>query len=321
MISTATAAVNANVALSPVPSQKPSVATASAITIGTKTPEIRSASRWTGALPVWASVTSRPICASAVSAPTRVARTTSRPPALTVAPATSSPGSTLDRHGLAGEQRLVDRRAALLDDAVGGDLLARADDEAVADGELLDRDAARPVERASTSLAPELEQRLQRGAGAALGARLEVAAGEDEGGDDRGRLEVDVVRALARAAGTRSKLMRMPGIPASPKNSAYSDHSQAESVPRLISVSIVAVPWRRFAQAARWNGQAPQSTTGVASLSASHCQLSNCSAGIIETSRTGSERTRGEISRKRSGAVSSGSAGASALVGRAASRW
>ncbi len=94
MISTATAAVNANVALSPVPSQKPSVATAIAITIGTKTPETRSASRCTGALPDCAAVTSRAIWASAVSAPTFVARTTSRPPALTVAPATSSPGST-----------------------------------------------------------------------------------------------------------------------------------------------------------------------------------------------------------------------------------
>ena len=47
-------------------------------------------------------------------------------------------------------------------------------------------------------------------------------------------------------------------------------------------MSIVAVPCLRFAQAARWNGQAPQSTTGVARLSASHCQLSNCSAGIID---------------------------------------
>ena len=94
MISTATAAVNANVALSPVPSQKPSVATVSAITIGTNTPATRSASRWTGALPVCAAVTSRAIWASAVSAPTLVARTTSRPPALTVAPATSAPGPT-----------------------------------------------------------------------------------------------------------------------------------------------------------------------------------------------------------------------------------
>ena len=39
-----------------------------------------------------------PIWASAVSAPTRVARTTSRPPALTVAPATASPGPTSTGH-------------------------------------------------------------------------------------------------------------------------------------------------------------------------------------------------------------------------------
>ena len=45
MISTATAAVNAAASPPPVPIQKPSVATASAITIGTKMPEIRSASR------------------------------------------------------------------------------------------------------------------------------------------------------------------------------------------------------------------------------------------------------------------------------------
>ena len=92
MISTATAAVNANVTSSPAPIQKPSVANAMPNTTGTKTPETRSASRWTGALPDCASVTRRAIWASAVSAPTFVARTTSRPPALTLAPATSSPG-------------------------------------------------------------------------------------------------------------------------------------------------------------------------------------------------------------------------------------
>ena len=92
MISTATAAVKANVRSSPTPIQKPSVATERAITIGTKTPEMRSARRCTGALPDCASVTSRPIWASAVSAPTLVARTIRRPPAFTVAPATSSPG-------------------------------------------------------------------------------------------------------------------------------------------------------------------------------------------------------------------------------------
>ena len=60
----------------------------------------------------------------------------------------------------------------VLDDAVGGDLLAGTDDEAVADGELLDRDAALGAVGVEDRdvLGAELEQRLQRGAGAALGA-------------------------------------------------------------------------------------------------------------------------------------------------------
>ena len=94
MIRTATAAVNAAGRPAPVPIQKPRVASASASTTGTKMPEIRSASRCTSALPFCASSTSRAIWASWVSAPTRVASTTSRPPALTVAPATASPGRT-----------------------------------------------------------------------------------------------------------------------------------------------------------------------------------------------------------------------------------
>ena len=94
MIKTATAALNAAVGECPVNSQAASVANDRRITTGTKMPDTRSASRWTGALPFWASSTSRAICASWVSAPTRVARTISRPPALTVAPATGSPGPT-----------------------------------------------------------------------------------------------------------------------------------------------------------------------------------------------------------------------------------
>ena len=64
------------------------------MTIGTKTAETRSARRCTSALPLWASATSRAIWASWVSEPTRVARTSSRPPTLTVAPTTLSPGPT-----------------------------------------------------------------------------------------------------------------------------------------------------------------------------------------------------------------------------------
>ena len=55
MISTATAAVKANAGDSPVPSQKPRVAAAKAITVGTNTAATRSARRCTGALPAWAS--------------------------------------------------------------------------------------------------------------------------------------------------------------------------------------------------------------------------------------------------------------------------
>ena len=68
--------------------------TATAMTTGTNTADIRSASRCTGAFPAWAWATSRASWASWVSAPTRVARTTSRPSALTHPPATESPGPT-----------------------------------------------------------------------------------------------------------------------------------------------------------------------------------------------------------------------------------
>jgi len=94
MINTATAAVKAAVTGLPVSNQTASVATARPMTTGTKIADTRSAKRWTCALPFWASSTRRAICASCVSAPIRVARTNSRPPTLTVAPMTSSPGRT-----------------------------------------------------------------------------------------------------------------------------------------------------------------------------------------------------------------------------------
>ena len=55
------------------------------------------------------------------------------------------------------------------------------DDEAVADCELVDRDAHLvAVAEHGDVLGAELEQGAQRGAGAPLGAGLEVAAEEDE---------------------------------------------------------------------------------------------------------------------------------------------
>ena len=49
----------------------------------------------------------------------------------------------------------------------------------------------------------------------------------------------------------------MPGVPAVPKNRAHSDQPNAASVPIETSVSMVAAPCRRLAQAALWNGSPP----------------------------------------------------------------
>ena len=70
-------------------------------------------------------------------------------------------------------------------------------------------------------------------------------------------------------------------------------------------MSIVAAPWRRLTAAARWNGHAPHTATGAARVSASHCQYSNCSAGIIDISATGSDSAALISRRLRSGFVSS----------------
>jgi hypothetical protein len=50
-------------------------------------------------------------------------------------------GADLDRDRLAGEHAHVDGGVTVLDDAVGGDLLARPDDEEIADLQPLDGDA------------------------------------------------------------------------------------------------------------------------------------------------------------------------------------
>ena len=92
--STAVAARNAGPTSVPTPSQKPNAAAASSRTAGTKTADTRSASRWTAALPLCACSTSAAIWARRVSAPTRVARTASRPPTLTHPPTTASPSAT-----------------------------------------------------------------------------------------------------------------------------------------------------------------------------------------------------------------------------------
>ena len=100
--------------------------------------------------------------------PTRVARTTSRPPALTVAPTTASPGPTSTGTGSPVSIDASTADVPVDDHAVGRDLLARPDDELVADGELLrpargprrrraaPRRPSRPASSSARSAAPEL---------------------------------------------------------------------------------------------------------------------------------------------------------------------
>lgn len=107
-------------------------------------------------------------------------------------------------------------------------------------------------------------------------------------------------------------VMCMPVVPASPKNRAYSDHPKAARTPTLTRVSMVAAPWRALTHAARWNGSAPQTATGAASVRASHCQFGNCRTGTIESTTTGTASTADTTRRRRSGPVGSSSSAGSA---------
>ena len=172
------------------------------MTTGTNTAEIRSASRCTAALPFWASSTSRAIWASWVSAPTRVARTTRRPPALTVAPTTAVARADLDRHRLTGEQRRVHRQVpSTTTPSVAIFSPGRTTNTSPTASWSTGIRGLDAVAQDRDVLGAEFEQRAQRRAGAPLGAGLEIAAGEDEHGDRRGDLEVDVCRAGAPGEG------------------------------------------------------------------------------------------------------------------------
>src|SRR5690349_15390872 len=108
-----------------------------------------------------------------------------------------------------------------------------------------------------------------------------------------------MLAAPSEGASANSKGWVMPGVPAVPKNSAYSDHRNAAEVPVEMSVSMVAAPWRRFVHAALWNGQAAQTITGAARARDAHCQYMNCRAGIIAIAITGTVSTTEPISRLR----------------------
>ena len=157
MISTATAAVNAKLALSPVPSQKPSVATASPMTIGHEHAGDavgEALHRRLAGLRVGdelGDLRERGVGADLGRADDEAAA------GVDGRAGDLRAGGDLDGHGLAGEHAHVDGGRALLDDAVGGDLLAGAHDEALADARAARRGRASRGPRSSrtaTSLAP-----------------------------------------------------------------------------------------------------------------------------------------------------------------------
>ena len=102
-------------------------------------------------------------------------------------------GGDLDRNGFSRQHRPVDRRLALDDDAVRGDLPPRAHDEQVADLQRGCRHAHLLAIAQNVRLAgAELEQPADRLGRAALRARLQVAAEQDQRRHHRRDLEVRV---------------------------------------------------------------------------------------------------------------------------------
>ena len=153
---------------------------------------------------------------------------------LTVAPVTCDPGPTSTGTGSPVSSEVSTALRALDHDAVGGDLLARADGEHVADRSDATgtrRSVRRPassVVSSATSVAPSDEQAAQGVTRPTPGAVLRVAAGEQERGHDGGDLEVQLGRlhaGHAPARGTSVGSIRMPISPAPPSSTAHSDHA------------------------------------------------------------------------------------------------
>ncbi len=176
----------------PTKNQPRNVSSAMPITTGTKTPETRSASAWIGALEPCASSTSRMICASAVSAPTLVACTRSRPEPLSVAPMTSSPGASSRPAG--------SRRSASTRRPTSGRPAPRRPPAIFSPGRTstvsptrtssIGTSCSTPSRTTRAVRRPQAHQGLDGRARAPLGHRFQVLADPDQGDDQRRGLEV-----------------------------------------------------------------------------------------------------------------------------------
>ena len=106
-----------------------------------------------------------------------------------------------DRHGFAGHQGFIERRAALEDDAVHRHFFSRPDAQSVADLEAVDLNlvVGAVVADATRGFRRQFEQRLDRAGRRLAGAQLQHLAEQDEHGDDGGGLEIDRNRAAMSA--------------------------------------------------------------------------------------------------------------------------
>ena len=107
------------------------------------------------------------------------------------------------RHGFAGDQRLVDRRAALQHLAVDRHLVAGPHAQAVADLDLVERNffvAAIGI-HATRGLGREIEQRPDRARGRLARAQFQHLAEQHQYGDDRRGFEIDRDRSVMAAEG------------------------------------------------------------------------------------------------------------------------
>ncbi len=270
------------------------------MTTGTKIAATRSARRWTGALPDCARVTRAPICASAVSAPTRVARTTIRPPTFTVAPVTASPGptSTGTLSPVSSERSTAEEPSTTSPSVAIFSPGRTTKTSPVRSRSTGTRRSPPSSPSTAASFAPSAMS-ARRASPARRFARASKVRPASRNVMTTPTISKYTSPAGPPRSGTRLSSWRIPGSPAPRKNSETTDHVHAAIVPIEMSVSIVAVPWRRFVQAARWKGYPHHSSTGVASCSDSHCQLSNCSAGIIPSTSSGSDSAAETIRRTR----------------------
>ena len=171
------------------PASRAGSAADSTMTTGTKTAETRSASRCAGALPVCASSTSsrhaaRAGCRRRPGSPAR----RSRPPALIVAPTTASPGSTSTGTGspVSSEASIAEVPSTTMP-SVATFSPGRTTNRSPTPSSATGTRVSTPAAQHGHVLGAQVQQGAQRRAGAALGAGLEVAPGQQEGGDRRPR--------------------------------------------------------------------------------------------------------------------------------------